>query len=105
VHAKHAVFAGALDLTVHHFVIITDDGGLAWQQAAQYASQQLQIELPVYFIKKDHAAYDQWKQTTDIQEGEAILVRPDGFIAWRQAACSNARTVLMNALKNILSLA
>lgn len=78
---------------------------LAWEQAAQYVSQQLHIELPVYFIKEDHAAYYQWKQATGMEEGEAILVRPDGFIAWRHAACTDATNVLTNALKSILSIA
>lgn len=92
-----------LDLCTRRFTIITDGAGEAWQQAAQAVSQHLKIILPVYIIRKEDEAYQLWKEITAMQDGEAMLVRPDGFISWRQRMpAGDVQASLMQAMKNIL---
>jgi 2-polyprenyl-6-methoxyphenol hydroxylase-like FAD-dependent oxidoreductase len=94
-----------LDLATQHVTLITDEAGAAWQLAAALVTEQLQIALPVYFMKKGEPAYDTWKEITRLQDGEVILVRPDGFVAWRQTLpATNAPVLLKQALRKILSL-
>ena len=101
---KEGKQVSTLDLCTPLLTMITDREGEAWQQAAQEVSQQLQIALPVYIMEKDDQAYESWKEITAMQAGEVILVRPDGFIAWRQTMPqANAPALLMQAIKNILS--
>jgi len=94
-----------LDLATKHLTLITDEAGKAWQRAADSVTEQLHIKLPVYIIKKEEPAYDAWKEITSLQEGEVILVRPDGFVAWRRTLpATNAAGVLMEVLQKILAL-
>ena len=94
-----------LDLATRHLTLITDEAGAAWQLAAALVTEQLQITLPVYFMKKQDPAYNTWKEITRMQDGEVMLVRPDGFVAWRQSLpATNAPALLKEALQKILSL-
>ena len=89
-----------LDLATQHLTLITDEAGTAWQWAADVVAEQLQITLPVYIIQQT-----EWKEITRLQGGEVILVRPDGFVAWRQTLpATNAPGVLKEAVMKILSL-
>jgi 2-polyprenyl-6-methoxyphenol hydroxylase-like FAD-dependent oxidoreductase len=100
---KEGTPISTLDLSTQQFTIITDRAGEDWQQAAQEVSQQMQLALPVYIIEKDDPAYETWKETTAMQAGEGILVRPDGFIAWRQTFATDAQRRLLEAVLGILS--
>lgn len=94
-----------LDLATQHLTLITDEAGDAWPRAADVVSEQLQIPLLVYIMKKEEPAYEAWKEITALQPGEVILVRPDGFVAWRQTLpAANAILLLKQAVKKILSL-
>jgi 2-polyprenyl-6-methoxyphenol hydroxylase-like FAD-dependent oxidoreductase len=89
-----------LDLATQHLTLITDAAGEAWRWAADVVAEQLQITLPVYTLQQA-----EWKATTHLQDGEAILVRPDGFVAWRQTLpATNAPALLKEAVMKILSL-
>lgn len=101
---ENDVAVSTLDWAVHNFAIITDDAGAVWQQAAKQASQQLQIKISVHLITENTAACHQWKEITGMKKGEAILVRPDGFIAWRCELATNATERLTAVMKNILSM-
>jgi hypothetical protein len=94
-----------LDLATRHLTLITDEDGALWQRAANVVSEQLQLPLPVYVMKKSESAFAAWKEITAMQPGEVILVRPDGFVAWRQQlAATKAPVLLMQAVRKILSL-
>lgn len=94
-----------LDLATQHLTLITDEAGAEWQQAAGVVSEQLKLPLPVYMMKKAQPAYEAWKEITALGTGEVILVRPDGFVAWRQTLpATNASLLLKQAVKKILSL-
>ena len=94
-----------LDLATEHLTLITDEAGEAWQWAADVVKDQLQITLPVYAMKKEEPAYDTWKEVTSLQAGEVIMVRPDGFVAWRKTLpATNAPGVLKEAVRRILAI-
>jgi putative polyketide hydroxylase len=72
-HEDHS----SLDLFDHRFVLLTDRGnGPLWSAAAHAAAQG----LPVTAIQPPDA---EWMTLYGIQTGGAVLVRPDGHVAWR----------------------
>ena len=64
--------------------LLLGSGGHAWQEAAQRAAERLNLPLNIYRVGSDlvdvngsfYAAYG-------ITPAGAVMVRPDGFIAWR----------------------
>lgn len=89
------------------FTLLTGLGGAAWMAAAET------LDLPylrTVVIGERGAAdpYGNWRRIREIHEAGAILVRPDGYIAWRQAEAvwggADALTELADALAAVLSL-
>ncbi|HKO93784.1 MAG TPA: FAD-dependent monooxygenase, partial [Polyangiaceae bacterium] len=67
------------------FSLLTGLGGRAWVSAAK------RLDLPYLrtVVTGDRGSRDPylaWARLRDIDEAGALLVRPDGYIAWRQAA-------------------
>jgi 2,4-dichlorophenol 6-monooxygenase len=65
--------------------LVTGIGGQAWKRAAQ------KLDLP--FLRTVVVGepgtidpYGYWRDVREIHEAGAILVRPDGYVAWRQTA-------------------
>ena len=89
-HAPHLVLerhgeqVSTLDLFGREWVLLLGSDGHAWQKAAQRAAERLNLPLNIYRVGSDlvdvngsfYAAYT-------ITPAGAVLVRPDGFIAWR----------------------
>ena len=89
-HAPHIVLEregkpiSTLDLFGREWVLLLGSDGYAWQEAAQRAAERLSLPLNIYTFGSDlvdvngsfYAAYG-------ITPAGAVLVRPDGFIAWR----------------------
>jgi putative polyketide hydroxylase len=85
------------DLFGHHFVLLTGSEGLSWQTAVHQVVEQLHLTLDIYqvggstgFIDKQH----RFLQTYGIRADGAVLVRPDGYIAWRAREIQSAETLL-----------
>ena len=73
-----------LDLLDGRFVLLTGTDGMSWRQAAGRTS--LGSTLAVYRIGRDGDLGDpeqQWTQRMGVASDGAVLVRPDGFVAWR----------------------
>ncbi|UZF48391.1 FAD-dependent monooxygenase (plasmid) [Rhodococcus rhodochrous] len=109
----HAWLVGAdgtristLDVTGKgQMTLITGIGGQAWKRAA--AKLDLPFLRTVVVGEADTIdPYGYWRQVREIDEAGALLVRPDGYIAWRHSAPvwddSEALTSLENALTNVL---
>jgi 2,4-dichlorophenol 6-monooxygenase len=64
------------------FSLVTGLAGTAWSAAASTLSLQF---LRVVTIGAPGAqdAYHDWHRIRDVHEAGAILVRPDGYVAWR----------------------
>lgn len=94
-----------LDLIQTNFVLFTMGQLSPWIEAAKGMTP----EIDSYNINMDNGALRDFDGTFSricrISEGEAILVRPDGFIAWRGDIRKDGhRDELQKALEHILYL-
>ena len=94
-----------LDLFKRNFVLITGSEGAAWAQAAQAAAAERGIAVDSYsvgageFSDPDGGFADSY----GISSSGAVLVRPDGFVAWRANTDVDASpAVLADALDSLL---
>jgi len=75
-----------LDLLDGRFVLLTGPDGTAWGEAAPRMAASLGIELAAYRISSDGDLLDlenQWQTKMGVSAEGVVLVRPDGFVAWR----------------------
>lgn len=88
------------------FTLLTGLGGAAWKTAAE------KLDLPylrTVVVGESGAIdpYGNWHRIREVHEAGAILVRPDGYIAWRQTEAvwddADALTELGDALAAVLS--
>ena len=71
-----------IDLVGNGFTLLTGRQGADWAAAAG----KLNIKS-VAVGEGDYATADpKWRETYDIEESGAVLVRPDGYVGWRSAA-------------------
>ncbi|MFF8592198.1 FAD-dependent oxidoreductase [Streptomyces sp. NPDC015220] len=76
-----------LDLYERSFVVLTGPGGEAWRTAARGVTAHLGIPVEGYVVGADHDLAPEdgadWTVPHGTTESGAVLVRPDGFVAWR----------------------
>lgn len=75
-----------VDLASGSMVLLAGPDGEAWCDAARVAGARLRIELKAYRIALDSEYSDaeqRWPELTGIHADGALLVRPDGIVAWR----------------------
>nr|WP_300648235.1 FAD-dependent monooxygenase [Paenalcaligenes sp.] len=89
------------------FTLITGLSGQLWVQAAKKLNLSF-LQIRVIGSLEYQDPYCEWQQRREIQENGVLLVRPDGFIAWRvmQAdgfSVQQAQTQLENAFTQLLS--
>jgi 2,4-dichlorophenol 6-monooxygenase len=71
-----------LDLVGHgRFTLLTGISGAAWADAAA----ELPVTVTRIGVEGLRDAYGDWLRAREIEEDGALLVRPDGYIAWRAA--------------------
>ncbi|WP_326536016.1 FAD-dependent monooxygenase [Pseudorhodoferax sp.] len=92
-----------LDLLGRGFVLLTAPGGQAWRDAAARV-QAPRIDSVV--IGDEIRAPDaSWRDAYGLAEDGAVLVRPDGHVAWRsRGGAADAPAVLSAALGAVLGL-
>ena len=78
------------DLAGHgRFALLTGVSGRAWEPAAAAASKELGTEVASYVIGPNREyfdVYDDWARAREVREDGCVLVRPDGYVAWRANA-------------------
>ncbi|MDJ1138220.1 FAD-dependent monooxygenase [Streptomyces iconiensis] len=85
-----------LDLYGRAPVVLTGEGGQAWVDAAREVSAALGITLDAHRVQ---APDDAVASAHGIAGGGAVLVRPDGFVAWRATeAVVDPQTALREAV-------
>lgn len=90
------------------FTLVTGVSGGSWDDAAHKVAAELGIGLAVARIGGPglRDAYGEWARLREIDEDGCLLVRPDGYIAWRQAVApavdSRATELLGHALLAVL---
>jgi 2-polyprenyl-6-methoxyphenol hydroxylase-like FAD-dependent oxidoreductase len=96
-----------LDLFGENFVLLTGNLGKAWHDAARDVCGALDITLGVASIggAEIRVASDGWRAAYGIDADGAVLVRPDGHIAWRSAgAAADATATLEQVIARVLAL-
>ncbi|MGW5340851.1 FAD-dependent monooxygenase [Rhodococcus pyridinivorans] len=102
----HGTRVSTLDVTGKgQMTLLTGIGGQAWKRAA--ATLDLPFLRTVVIGEAGiNDSYGYWRQLREIHEAGALLVRPDGYVAWRYSAPvwddSEALTHLENALSIVL---
>lgn len=76
-----------LDLVDGQFTLLTTPAGSAWASAAAGVSKDLSVPLSAYRLGSDLLENDvgEFQKLFGVADTGAILVRPDGHIAWRCA--------------------
>ncbi|MFD7241659.1 FAD-dependent oxidoreductase [Streptomyces massasporeus] len=84
------------------FTLLTGIGGEAWVRAAQ--AQEVEIATVVIGPGQRYEdPYGDWARLREIPDAGALLVRPDGFVAFRHASAGpDAEELLADALRRIL---
>lgn len=86
------------------FSLVTGVAGVAWEGAVE------RLDLPYLRTVRIGTAelrdvYGTWHDVRDIEEAGALLVRPDGHIAWRHSAAvwgpDEAHGLLVDALTRL----
>ncbi|MGW5124291.1 FAD-dependent oxidoreductase [Streptomyces sp. NPDC004069] len=96
-----------IDLYERSFVLLC--GGPDWRTAARTVGARLNVPLDVYSVG-DGAEYDldtgggaNWSSAHGVAPEGAVLVRPDGFVAWRaEAETADREKELTGVLLRIL---
>jgi 2,4-dichlorophenol 6-monooxygenase len=90
----------------NRFVLLTGSGGEAWLEAAQSASAAFQISVDCYTIGRDAELsdyYGDWERLREIDSSGCILVRPDGYICFRERkSTKDASAKLSNVFSEML---
>ncbi|GAA2484560.1 hypothetical protein GCM10010406_21030 [Streptomyces thermolineatus] len=99
-----------LDLYERVPVLLTGAGGAAWQEAAQRVAERLGVPLEVHRVGEgpgcDLAPEDgaDWAKVHRAADDGAVLVRPDGFMAWRsESAAEDPERILTEVLRSLLN--
>jgi putative polyketide hydroxylase len=108
---RAGVRLSTLDLFETAPTLLTGPDGAPWLAAAQRAAERLGIPLEAYRIGTDpeHELAPEpgtdWAAAYGTSAGGAVLVRPDGFVAWRAGgALPDPDAVLGEVLKSVLRL-
>ncbi len=75
-----------LDLFGSNFVLLTGAGHSAWTEAVHVVSSRLGVKVKVYQVGLTGDFIDQgnsFRKLYGIENGGAVVIRPDGFIGWR----------------------
>jgi 2-polyprenyl-6-methoxyphenol hydroxylase-like FAD-dependent oxidoreductase len=93
-HAKverDGVTMSTLDLLRRDFLLFTGVQGAPWAQAAAQAAKRLGVGIDVYRLGGDlHDPGGAMAAAYGLEPAGAVLVRPDGFVAWRTTEAAAA---------------
>ena len=76
-----------LDLYEGRLTLLTGGVGAAWCEAAERVARMQGVPLMAHLIGPEGELQDadsDWGETYGIDEDGALLIRPDGFVAWRK---------------------
>jgi len=94
-----------LDLFGGNFALLAGPEGNAWCESGRAAARQLGIALDVYEIGADGLTdpSGNFPNAYGMTPSGAVLVRPDGFVAWRSKGSSGASpAILTHTLTTLL---
>ncbi|MFS2171506.1 aromatic-ring hydroxylase C-terminal domain-containing protein [Priestia megaterium] len=95
-----------LDLIGENFVLLTGEDNSLWRTAARNISSHLGVPIEVYDMSSQGGwieCEDSWEALYDVTSQGAVLIRPDGFVAWRtKEEESNPHLILKQVMTSIL---
>jgi putative polyketide hydroxylase len=95
-----------LDLYDRTLTLLTGSAGAEWSEAARMVTATYGVPLSIYTIDQEGELQDvdsRWCEAYGIDPNGALLIRPDGFVAWRQpGAVDDHPAVLMNIVGQII---
>ncbi|MFJ9681722.1 FAD-dependent oxidoreductase [Streptomyces sp. NPDC101194] len=104
---QEGVRKSTLDLYEQTLVLLTDGKDVVWRQAAARVADRLSLRLRTYGIgsgadlEPENGA--DWTELHGTTSEGAVLVRPDGFVAWRSTgAAADAEATLQEVLTSLL---
>ena len=104
--ARGSARVSTLDLLNGDFVLLTGVAGADWCEAALRLSHSIGVRISAYRIGPAADLCDpagDWAAKMGILPEGTILLRPDGFVAWRcRDAASEPEVLLGQAIKGIL---
>ncbi|MEU4895588.1 FAD-dependent monooxygenase [Streptomyces sp. NPDC044780] len=100
-----------LDLYERTCVLLTGPGGASWYEAGHRTADALGVPLDCYRVGEgpDHELAPEpgadWAELHGTAPDGAVLVRPDGFVAWRaERSVPDPEAALTRALREVLNL-
>ena len=95
-----------LDVFDSGFVLLAGPRGGAWCEAAEAVARELHIPLTAYAVGVRGGLTDpagEWAQRYEVEPGGTVLVRPDGYVAWRSARGVAAPGSVLHEVLQIVS--
>lgn len=103
---RNHVPVSTIDLCGGQWTLLTGAEDSDWNEAAQRVTKQFKLPLQVYAIGGVNGLKDlegRWNEAYGVGINGAMLVRPDGFVAWRSfGSIDDAQTVLEQVVSRIL---
>lgn len=100
---KNGKQISTLDLFEKDFVLLIGSDGESWRLAANQLTETLLFPLIIYKVGRDGDLIDpenNWHDIYNIQTNGAVLVRPDGHVAWRsKSIVEDAKNELAKCLE------
>lgn len=98
-----------LDLYERSFVLLADGADVAWRRAAARVGDRLAVRLDAFGIGTgpggdlEPEAGADWAEAHGTSTEGAVLVRPDGFVAWRsETGVPDAEATLLDVMVSLL---
>jgi len=96
-----------VDLAASRFTLLAGPGGEEWLRAARTVADRLGVDLAAHRIAPDTEVADpsgRWPRVVGLADDGALLVRPDGFVAWRSpTGTARPDAELAHALTRVLA--
>jgi putative polyketide hydroxylase len=95
-----------IDLSDGRFVVLA--AGRSWAEAARRVAREMDVELDAWVVGSDEDADlgdpdGAWARVYDVGSEGAVLIRPDGHVAWRsRSAADDPPGELRSALETVL---
>jgi putative polyketide hydroxylase len=90
-----------VDLCGPGFVLLTGAAGVPWQEAARRIEERHGLPLTCHLVGADTGLADigrRWPRAFQIDDSGAVLLRPDGFVAWRTPALAEDPTSVLEGV-------
>lgn len=102
--SRHDTRISTIDL-IGNYVVLSGPDGASWVRAAQSVAESTAVPIDAYCVGNDLAdPGNSFCATYGISTKGAVLVRPDGFIAWRsRGEATDTQGVIAAALARSLS--